>query len=142
MDPQDLLGDGERVVETERNLHLTDRKVLILRRRSYTAIPYEQISSIEYERSVLWALVALGLIFIGIGTYLDLSGTQLASTDPTTAFLIFGVVGILCAALGFLLPFPSFIIRTTSGKSYPLRSRNTKFLNALVKLSGRPFVKP
>lgn len=137
MDVQDFLGEGEKVVETDGNVHLTDRKVLILERRSYTAIPYEQISSIEYERSILWGIVALGVAFVGIGALADLSSTRLAGAGPTTEFLIFTIVGVLCYAIGFLLPLASFIVRTTSGKYYRLRTRNSKFLSELVRLSGR-----
>jgi Na+/proline symporter len=142
LDVQDFLGEGEKVIQEDREVRLTDRKILILRRRSYTAIPYEQISSLEYERSVLWGLVLLGLIFVGISVYTDLSGIKLASTDPTTSFLIFTIFGIICAALGFFLPVPTFLVRTTSGWHYPIRTRNTEFLAALVKLSGRSFQNP
>lgn len=140
MEAKDLLADGELIVNSGGTLHLTDRKLIIMHQRRFTAIPYAQISSFEYEKgSTIWGLVALGLFLMALGTYVEVTNTTLFSTKPFITFLILVVFGIFCTAIGLLLPSTDFTIRTTSGGAYSLRTRDTKLLQDIVRRSSRPF---
>jgi hypothetical protein len=138
---EDFLSTGESVLLQDGDASFTDRRVLVVRGRSVTAIPYNLVSSSLYLRQVLLLPTVLGaLVLIGGGFfYLGLPYVPtLSGVTGGESFLILAVaVGFILIGAGVALMRGYLVLWTASGESYAIRVRNDQTLREFLKASGR-----
>ncbi len=138
---EDLLVPGEKVLAEDGRAHFTDRRIIVLERNSFAVLPYDQISSMEFERKVPLAPIIAGVVVMMVGLFLWLSPQQLRALnlDPTFTLTVIGVLAILLVGLGFALTRRGLTIWMTSGRSRYLRIKNEAAVGEFIRSTGRPF---
>ena len=142
MRAEDFLAPGERILIQDGDNSFTDRRLLIVRRNTVTAVPYEQISSAEYSRRIPLALIVVGALILIAGLFLWLAPPgipRIAGTDSTLFLMLILVLVIVLIGMGLALVRRALVLRTTSGEVYYLRISDEKAIREFLQSYGRPF---
>lgn len=142
MKVEDFLAPGEKILIQDGDNSFTDRRLLIVRRSTVTAVPYEQISSAEYSRRIPLTMIILGGLVLVAGLLLWLAPPgipRITGTDSDLFLILVLVFAIVLIGMGLALVRRALVIRTTSGEAYYLRIRDEKALKEFLQSYGRPF---
>ena len=139
MDAESLLADGEKILLQDGRNSFTDRRVLTVSRNSFTEVPYEHISSIEFVKNFPIAPIILCALVLIVGAYIWNSDTALIrqlGIDPNLWLTLVIVVAIILVGIGAVLTRRDLTLRTTSGHEYSLRLRDRKTVEEFLSKRG------
>jgi len=139
MDAESLLADGETILLRDGRNSFTDRRVLMVNRNSFTEVPYEHISSIEFVKSFPIAPIVLCALVLIVGLYIWNSDTALIrqlGIDPDLWLTLVIVVAIILVGIGVVLTRRDLTLRTTSGYRYSLRLRDRDTVEKFLSQRG------
>ena len=142
MKVEDLLAPGEKVLLNDGNSHFTDRRLYILARNSFVEIPYEHISSVEFERRIPFLPIGVGVIVLLVGLLEWISSPTFLKAlgiDPTLTFVLIIISGIVLIGMGLALTRRALSIQLTSGKTYTVRVGDQRTVEEFLKKLWRPF---
>jgi hypothetical protein len=142
MKAEEFLAPGEKVLIQDGDNSFTDRRLLIIRRNTVTAVPYEQISSAEYSRRIPLILIILGALVLVTGLFVWLAPPgipRIAGTDSDLFLILVLIFAIVLIGIGLALVRRALVIRTTSGEAYYLRIKDERALREFLQSYGRPF---
>jgi len=139
MDAESLLADGETILLQDGRNSFTDRRVLMVGHNSFTEVPYEHISSIEFVKSFPIAPIILCALVLIVGLYIWNSDTALIrqlGIDSNLWLTLVIVVAIILVGIGVMLTRRDLTLRTTSGYRYSLRLRDRKTVEEFLAQRG------
>lgn len=128
MNIKELLEKNENVLANFKENYATDRRLIFVKKNSYSDIAYNHITSITYAAKITKWLLASGIV-------LFFGGLLVFSRIPTLVILI--IIGVIMIVLSLVFKERGYLIRTSGGDKFYIdhgHEKDDKKINDFVRI--------